>query len=129
MLIIYDQLIRNGGIVMGAVVIQVERKGEITVVAMTGELDSLSATDAQDQVLPLVERGCKILLDMSGVTYMSSAGLRILLLLYRQIQENVGRVVITGLGDEIREVMEITGFLDFFKTTEKRNDGLRLLSE
>jgi anti-sigma B factor antagonist len=78
--------------------------------------------------MPLVKRECKILLDMSSVIYMSSAGLRTLLLLYRQIRDNVGEVIISGLGDEVRDVMALTGFLDFFQTAENRSDGLRLLS-
>jgi anti-sigma B factor antagonist len=113
---------------MGAINISVEQKGSITIVEMAGELDSISAPEAQDQILPLVKRECKILLDMSSVIYMSSAGLRTLLLLYRQIRDNLGEVIISGLGDEVRDVMALTGFLDFFQTVESRSDGLRLLS-
>ena len=126
--IFYNSEIGVIGVDMGEIVIHIDHEGPVTIIEMAGELDSLSASDAQDQILPRIERNCKILLEMSGVKYMSSAGLRILLLLYRRIQDNTGDVVIAGLGDEVREVMEITGFLDFFKTVDQRNDGVRLLN-
>ena len=125
---IFSQVIRSSDCPMGVININVEQKGRVTIVEMAGELDSISSPEVQDQILPLVQRECKILLDMSSVIYMSSAGLRTLLLLYRQIRDNVGEVVISGLGDEVRDVMALTGFLDFFQTAESRGDGLRMLS-
>lgn len=113
---------------MGVITVNVEQRGRVTIVEMAGELDSISSPDVQERILPLVQRECKILLDMSSVIYMSSAGLRTLLLLYRQIQDNVGEVVLSGLGEEVRDVMALTGFLDFFKIAESRSDGLHMLS-
>ena len=121
-------MFRSTGIPMGVITIDVEQKGKVTIIEMAGELDSVSSPEAQDQILPLVRRDCKILLDMGNVSYMSSAGLRTLLLLYRQIEQNIGDVVITGLGEEVRDVMAITGFLDFFHTADDRETGLQLLS-
>ncbi|HEX2621574.1 MAG TPA: STAS domain-containing protein, partial [Phototrophicaceae bacterium] len=68
-----------------------------------------------------------ILLDMSHVTYLSSAGLRMLLLLYRRIRENNGKMVLTGLTEEVADIMQITGFLDLFSTFDKRATGLQAL--
>jgi len=107
--------------------INVEKIGQITVIEMFGELDSNTAPGIQQQIMPLVEKNSKILLDMSHVTYMSSAGLRTLLLLYRRIRDNIGHIVIAGLSDEVRDVMAITGFLDCFATFENRTAGLKAL--
>jgi anti-sigma B factor antagonist len=126
--VIYTKETRSTSIPMGVININVENKGQITIIAMAGELDSISSPEAQEQIFPLIQHGCKILLDMTDVTYMSSAGLRTLLLMYRQIQDHVGDVVITGLGDEVRDVMAITGFLDFFHTVNSRHEGLQQLS-
>ncbi|MDX1993031.1 MAG: STAS domain-containing protein [bacterium] len=108
--------------------INVEKVGQITVVEMTGQLDSTNASNVQQHILSLAEQNSKILLDLSNVTYMSSAGLRILLLLYRRIRDNIGNVVIAGLSEEVRDVMAITGFLDCFTTFDSRNAGLRALA-
>ena len=52
--------------------------------------------------------------DVTGVPYMSSAGFRLLLLIYRQVSLRGGKVAIVGLSEEIRDTMAVTGFLDFF---------------
>lgn len=109
--------------------INIERTQNVIIVGLTGVLDTNTAPEVLDQVLPLADEGSDVLLDMSGVTYMSSAGLRILLLLYRRIDENIRRIVIIGLHEEVRDVMSITGFLDFFVVADSRQDGLAALAK
>jgi anti-sigma B factor antagonist len=89
------------------------------VVTMTGEIDGSTAPEAQGVILAQAEPGAKVILDMTGVTYMSSAGLRMLLVAYRTINGKAGgRIVLVGLSDELRDTMSATGFLDFFTCTE-----------
>ena len=94
---------------------------------MAGDVDANTPTLVQQQVLPLAQPGSKIILDMTKVPYMSSAGLRMLLSLYRQISTNDGRIVLVGLSEEIRDTMHITGFLDFFTSCETLDSGLEAL--
>ncbi len=54
------------------------------------------------------------MLDFGKMTYMSSAGLRVLLLTHRRAEHSGGRIVLTRLSPEVREVMSATGFLDYF---------------
>jgi len=108
--------------------INVKSIGQVTVVEMSGEIDSNTAPQAQEQVLPLAQPGSKILLDMSGVEYMSSAGLRILLSMYRQISRGDGGIVLVGLGEEIKDTMSVTGFLNFFTTCDTVDEGLQALA-
>ena len=100
---------------------------DITIVELNGVFDSNTAYSVQETILPLADSSSKLLLDMSNVTYMSSAGLRILLLLYRRIGENIGRIIVTGLSESLSEVMAITGFLDFFTVASNRDVGLEKL--
>ena len=51
---------------------------------------------------------------MSGISYMSSAGLRTLLMLYRQIDRLSGCIALSNLQEMIQDMMSVTGFLDFF---------------
>ncbi len=64
---------------------------------------------------------------MSGVSYISSAGLRALLMLYRQMAANDGRVALVGLPESIRDVMTVTGFLEFFDDYPTLEEGLNAL--
>jgi|RhiMetdeSRZDD1v2_1073273.scaffolds.fasta_scaffold410377_2 anti-sigma B factor antagonist len=108
--------------------INVKSIAQVTVVEIVGDIDSNTAPQAQEQVLPLAQQGTRILLDMSGVEYMSSAGLRMLLSMYRQISRQNGGIVLVGLNEEIKDTMAITGFLNFFITRDTVDEGLQALA-
>ena len=97
---------------------------QVTVVEVSGDVDTNTAPLIQDQIVPLVQAGTRMILDMTKVPYMSSAGLRMLLSLYRKISSISGQVILVGLSEEIKDTMFITGFLDFFKTCETLNLAL-----
>lgn len=100
---------------------------QVTVIEMTGDVDANTAPLVQDQVLQLAQPQAKLLLDMTKVPYMSSAGLRMLLSLYRQVDSKNGQIVLVGLVEEIKDTMSITGFLDFFTIRDTLESGLEAL--
>lgn len=102
--------------------------GSVTIVAMSGDLDGQTAASVQDQLLPLIDPQCQILLDMRGVPYISSVGLRALLLIYRKTAEVGGRIVLCELSEMLQDTMMITGFLDFFESYPTLEDGLQAFS-
>jgi anti-sigma B factor antagonist len=108
--------------------INIEKNGNVTIIELNGDLNANSTAKIQDQVLSATPPNSKVLLDMTNVKYMSSAGLRFLLLLSRQLGGQVGNIVLTGLREEVEDVMSITGFLDFFVTAEDRAEALKTLS-
>ena len=107
--------------------INIKTMEEVKVAALTGDIDANTAPSVTEQVLPLAEPGSKILLDMTKVPYMSSAGLRMLLSLYRQATAEDGKLVLVGLSEDIQDTMSVTGFLDFFTTCETIEEGLTKL--
>jgi anti-sigma B factor antagonist len=109
--------------------IYVDEVGSVTVVAIAGDLDGSTAPRAQAEVLALVGPGAKILLDMTDLVYMSSAGARLLLLIYRQINENSGDVLLAGLNTEIEDMLSATGFLDYFTVAMTVDDALAMFGE
>jgi anti-sigma B factor antagonist len=96
----------------------------ITVATLAGDIDGRTAPEAQAKIGPKITEGVRLMLDLSGVPYMSSAGLRMLLLVYRQIAAKKGCVVLVGLNDEISDTMEATGFLEHFKTFATAEEGM-----
>lgn len=96
-------------------------------VEVAGDIDSNTAPQAQERILPLVQPAAKLLLDMSGVEYMSSAGLRMLLSMYRQVSRQNGGIVLVGLVEEIKDTMSVTGFLNFFTIRDTLDEGLKAL--
>ena len=97
----------------------------VHLVEVTGELDANTSPAVQGQILPLATAGSRILLDMSGVSFMSSAGLRLLLSTYRQVQAQKGSVALAGLSEDLKDTMSMTGFLSFFTLYDDRESGLR----
>ncbi len=109
--------------------IDIKTVDQVTVVALAGDIDANTAPGIQDKVLPIAESSRKMLLDMFKVPYMSSAGLRMLLSLYRQVTAKDGKLVLVGLSEEITDTMSITGFLDFFTTRDTVDAGLEALNQ
>lgn len=109
--------------------IQSRTQGDAVVVTLQGELDGKTAPQAQQQIVPLVPEGGKVVLDMSQVGYMSSAGLRMMLLLYRHAVSKNSRVALAGLSEEISDTMSATGFLDFFVVSDTVDAAVALLGE
>lgn len=103
--------------------------GDVTVVELEGELTALTTGEPQQKMLALAEPGAKMILDMSKVSFMSSAGLRMLLALYRTIKGKGGTVLLVGLPEDIRNTMMLTGFLDLFHHHPTLEGGLAELGE
>ncbi|AIE73644.1 MULTISPECIES: anti-sigma factor antagonist [unclassified Synechocystis] len=108
--------------------IQINQQEDITVVTLSGEVDANTAPKIHEVILPLAEPGAKILLDMTAVPYMSSAGLRLLLYLYRQTKGNSAQLVLVGLSEELLDTMAVTGFLDFFSICPTLAEGKNAFS-
>ena len=94
--------------------ITVGEMGGAVVVAVVGDIDGKTAPEAQKKVLGELRQGGRVLLDLSGTRYMSSAGLRVLLLVHREATARAAKLVLVGVRPDVREVMNATGFLRYF---------------
>lgn len=102
-------------------------RGPVTVVELAGEFDSLTAPTSRDELVRLASSGDPLLLDLTKTSYMSSAGLRVLLLVYRQATGSATPVALVGVPQLIHDVMAATGFIDFFTIADTVEDGLDVL--
>ena len=85
-------------------------------------LDASSSKDEQQAILSILDEGKSVILDLSGCTYVSSAGLRVMLYSYKVASSNGLSVYLVGVSKEVREVMSITGFEHFFKYFDSVED-------
>ncbi|HLK56953.1 MAG TPA: STAS domain-containing protein [Chthonomonadaceae bacterium] len=99
-------------------------RDQSAIAVITGEIDGKTAPLVQAELLPVIQQHDKVILDMRSVVYLSSAGLRMLLLAYRQAAARESDLLLAGLSEEIRDTMEMTGFLDFFTTVDTVEAGL-----
>ena len=101
--------------------------GTVAVISLSGELDGRSTLDG-DQVLDLIPRQGRALLDLTDVTYLNSRSLRILLLVYRHAQASGSQVALVGLSERLRSVLLAVGFLSFFVVAADVATGVALLT-
>lgn len=95
----------------------INQKG-IVIIEISGSLDGNTVSAAHEKIIPLITADISLVLDLGKCSYISSAGLRFLLVAAKQISAKAGRGVLAGVSEEIRDVMEMTGFSHYFKTYE-----------
>jgi anti-sigma B factor antagonist len=105
--------------------IAISHRDDTAIATLSGEIDGKTAPEVQATLAPVIAGSSKIVLDMSAVTFLSSAGLRVLLLVYRQAAANHGKVALAGLSEQIRDVMSVTGFLRFFHLADSLEDAVK----
>lgn len=91
-----------------------------TVIEIVGRVDSSTSPQLTQTLEKVTDDGnFKLVLDMSGLEYMSSAGFRALLATQRNCKRyNRGEVVLASVPERIREALELAGFTELFKTYE-----------
>ena len=91
--------------------ITIDKKEEKTLVVFNGRLDTSNADQFQADIQPLME-GEKpdIDIDCTGMTYTSSQGLRMFLLLQKSVSARGGKMVMRNMNPMVKEVFDITGF-------------------
>lgn len=102
---------------------------DISVVEVEGNIDSKTAPEFERNTKVAMDKSNAIAIDLTAVEFMSSAGLRVLLMLYRNVKAKEGKVVLVGVSEEIQDVMSMTGFINFFKIVEKQDEGISFLKQ
>jgi len=96
------------------------KTGQSTVVlTLTGRLDTANAPLLEQKIKQWGEEIKELDLDFSGLEYISSMGLRVLLQAKKAFKEKGRQLVIKNMGDSIREVFQMTGFLNLMVDEEK----------
>jgi anti-sigma B factor antagonist len=103
--------------------------GETLILRLAGDLDSRVPPQTQREILDAVPAGRRILLDLSGLGVVTSAGLRTMLQIYRRAQALDATVALVGLSDQLRGILTATGFLSFFTVGDTIEQCLAQLGE
>jgi anti-anti-sigma factor len=88
---------------------------DLVVLTPPARLDSNSAGAFEQELVGRIDGGAHLIaLDFSHVTYISSAGLRTLLIGAKRLRETGGRVGLCGVSDNCYKVLEVSGFITLF---------------
>lgn len=95
--------------------VQVEQLGRVTVIHLSERLDGMNMEEVENLFLQLVDQGCdQFLFNMSKLDYISSAGLRVMLLAVKKTKAIGGEIALCGLNPSVEEVFQISGFSTIF---------------
>jgi anti-anti-sigma factor len=104
---------------------QIEKKGKVTILTPKDRLDT-STSPAFEKVLKeqFNDETSTIIIDFINIEYISSAGLRVLLLGAKTMKKKNGKLCLCSLNEQVHEVFDISGLLHIFNPYDNINDAL-----
>ncbi len=91
--------------------ISTEREAAALIVKAAGRIDGSNSQQFQDDLEAVIDDGDRaVVMDLEQLSYISSSGLRAMLLIARKLQRQQARFALCSLSESIREVFEISGF-------------------
>lgn len=93
-----------------------KKNGSLLTVALSGELDHHNAAAVREELDRLIAGGVTVLtLDMSGITFMDSSGIGVILGRYRRMSERGGKLCISGLSGYAEKILKMAGVLSLIE--------------
>jgi anti-sigma B factor antagonist len=106
--------------------IQISSTNEFMVVGVTGRIDTTNAAEFERTVIDLVDKGSKgIVVDCSGLNYISSSGLRVFLVIQKRMNTDNGIFRLSNLQPEIKEIFDISGFSNIFSIFADKSEAVK----
>lgn len=98
----------------------------VTVLNVKGRLDSRSSPLLGERLNAMLATDkARVLVDLSRLEYISSAGFRVLLLAAKCADENRSKLVLCGLSGKVMQLFDLGGFLDLFAIAGTREEGIQ----
>ena len=105
--------------------IHLESRNGIDMIRPSGRIDSANAHEFEQAVVAKLDEGCKrLVFDFSDLDFMSSAGLRVVLLAGKRMRESKGRLAFAGLRENVHDVFAMSGFLKLFEAHATVDEAL-----
>jgi anti-sigma B factor antagonist len=104
-----------------------QKTDQCVVVSINGRLDTTNYAILEKKLMDLIEgHQEKILVECSNMDYISSSGLRILLMALKKISSVKGKFALCGLQENINEIFEISGFTSIFEIHPTKDEALKV---
>ena len=106
-----------------------EKDWNVLVLALNGRLDSTTSTEFEKRIVGAIEgKERHIVIDMSGIDYISSAGLRAVLIGAKQMSAGYGKLALCGLSEKIADVFHMSGFDKILTIVPTRDEAVSAVS-
>src|SRR5262245_714669 len=108
-------------------ILEAKQSGAV-VLSLKGRLDASNAVTFEQHVLRLVDGGeLRLVIDLADLEYISSAGLRVFLITAKRLSKVNGKLALSALAEQVREVFDIAGFSSIFRIYSSQSDALKAL--
>ncbi len=105
-----------------------DRRTDAVVLALSGKLDATTAKTFEDKILAEIDSGDRrFVIDLSQLEYVSSSGLRVLLLAAKRLHSTDGKIVLCSLKEHVRQVFDLAGFSSILSLYGSRDEALKAL--
>lgn len=102
------------------------RENKAVVMSVKGRIDAVTAPAFEKELAAFLgEEGMTLVLNFSGLEYISSAGLRTILATAKQLKAKNGRMLFAALQGPVKDVFKISGFGSIFKICDTEEEALR----
>ena len=110
--------------------IQTERDGGTLIAKAEGRIDGVNARDFEEALKAAIsDDDDNVVIDLEGLSYISSAGLRVILLVAKTLRKRNAKFMLCSLSDPIREVFEISGFDKIIPVHASREQALASIGD
>lgn len=109
--------------------IKINHLSHCVYLAIAGRLDAITSVEAEQTLRSPLKDSPPLIIDMAEVAYISSAGLRLLLILAKQYQANKAQMVLCRLQSSVLEVFKISGFSSIFRLVATGEEAEAVLNE
>jgi anti-anti-sigma factor len=107
-----------------ALAVRIVEDGAATVLELAGRIDAGTVALARDKLAEIVAGGDPVILDIAQLTYLSSAGLRLIIMAMKQAQASRQTFVIAGARGVVRQVIDSIGLRQFCPFYRNRAEAL-----
>lgn len=90
--------------------ITIKKDSGITVVYPSGRIDTSTAKNFEEGIMKIISDNQEIIISFSEINYISSAGLRVILVAGKKIASVKGQLALADMSEKIREVFKMSGF-------------------
>jgi anti-anti-sigma factor len=95
---------------------------------VSGRLDAANSQELEEKLMKDIEANqSSVVADFSGLEYISSSGLRVLLVVMKKLTASGNKLILCGLRENIKEIFEISGFIDIFTIYANQDEALNSL--
>ena len=102
-----------------------DKRDSVVIFGLQGRMDSSTSRIVEEKMLSLIDRGeSHLVVDCTDLEYISSAGLRVFLMTAKRLTQARGKLVLSTMKEDVKQVFDLTGFSSIFQICPSREEAI-----